>query len=70
MIELVKTSNPVRLSFLRALLDEAGIECAVFDGQMASMFGSAIDSRLMVDDADIETARRLMAVAEKDIEPT
>ena len=70
MIELVKTSNPVRLSFLRALLDEAGIEYAVFDGQMASMFGSAIDSRLMVDDADIEAARRLMAQAEKDIDPT
>ena len=69
MIELVSTSNAVRLSFLRAVLDDAGIAYSVLDNQMASVLGSAFKTRLMVDEGDINQARRLMAAAEKDIEP-
>ena len=68
MKELVKSSNPVRISFLCALLDDAGIAYSVFDNQMASIFGTAFGARLMVEEEDIEPARRLMALAEKDID--
>jgi hypothetical protein len=68
MKELIKTNNAVRLSFLKAVLDDAGIKYAVLDNQMASVLGSAFGSRLMVDEADLAQARRLMETAEKDIE--
>jgi hypothetical protein len=70
MIELVATSNVVRLSFIRAVLDDAGIGYAVLDNQMASVLGSAFDTRLMVDEADLNQARRLMTAAEAAIDPT
>jgi hypothetical protein len=65
MIELISTSNPVRLSFLRAVLADAGIETAVFDSGAGSLWGTAIKSRLMVDEDDLPQARRVIAEAEK-----
>ncbi len=70
MIELVATSNPVRLSFIRAVLDDAGVQYAVLDNQMASVLGSAFNVRLMVDDADLNQARRLMTAAEATLDQT
>jgi hypothetical protein len=64
MIELVKTTNPVRVSFLRAVLADAGIETFVADAGAASLWGSTIPARLMVDEADLARARRLIADAE------
>jgi hypothetical protein len=65
MVELLATSDPVRLSFLRAVLKDAGIETAVFDAGAGSLWGSAITSRLMVEDDDLNQAKRLMAEAER-----
>jgi hypothetical protein len=70
LIELVATSNPVRLSFIRAVLDDAGVQYAVLDNQMASVLGSAFNVRLMVDDADLNQARRLMTAAEATLDQT
>lgn len=64
MIELTKTTNPVRLSFLLAVLADAGIETFVADAGAASLWGSAIPTRVMVDDADLARARRVIADAE------
>jgi hypothetical protein len=64
MVELIKTTNPVRLSFLRAVLNDAGIESFVADAGAASLWGSTIPARLMVDDADLAQAKRLIAAAE------
>jgi hypothetical protein len=64
MVELLKSSNPVRVSFLRAVLTDAGIETFVADSGAASLWGSAIPARLMVDDADLARAKRLIADAE------
>lgn len=64
MIELIKTSNPIRISFLQAVLADAGIETFVADAGAASLWGSTIPARLMVDDADLARARRLIADAE------
>jgi hypothetical protein len=64
MVELIKTSNPVRLSFLQAVLADAGIETFVADAGAASLWGSTIPARLMVDEADVARARSLIAAAE------
>ena len=68
MIELVKTSDAVRLSFLRAVLKNAGIESTVFDAGAGSLWGTAITARLMVDDADLNQAKRVLAEAERALE--
>jgi Putative prokaryotic signal transducing protein len=67
MIELVKTSDAVRLSFLRAVLKDAGIETAVFDAGAGSLWGTAITSRLMVEEDDLNQAKRIIAEAERQL---
>jgi hypothetical protein len=52
------------LSWLRAVLADAGIENEVWDVGAGSLWGSAISQRLMVDDADLAQAKRLIASAE------
>jgi hypothetical protein len=64
MIEVAKTSNPVRISYLRAILADAGIETFVADVGAASLWGSTIPARLMVDESDLARARRLIEAAE------
>jgi hypothetical protein len=64
MVELLKTSDPVRLSFLRAVLHDAGIESVVLDTGAGSLWGDAIAPRLMVDDDDLAQAKRVIAQAE------
>lgn len=62
----VATSNdPVRLSFLTALLADAGIEAVVLDLHTSMIEGSigAIPRRLMVASADEARARRVLAEA-------
>jgi hypothetical protein len=63
MIELVRTTDPVRLSFLRDALEGAGVDVLVFDSQ--SPWPGAIPGRLMVADEDAEIARRVIAEAER-----
>jgi hypothetical protein len=65
MRELVRTNDAVLLSFLQALLRDAGIEPVVFDTHTSIMEGSigAIPRRLMVIDEDYEPARALVAEA-------
>jgi len=66
MIELIKTSNPVRMSYLRAVLKDAGIESSVFDAGAGTLWGTAITARLMVDEDDLAQAKRIIADAERD----
>ncbi len=63
MREIVKTNDPVVLSFARHLLADAGIEAVVFDGHVSSVEGSigAIPRRLMVRSGDEAAARRALA---------
>ncbi|HKT53526.1 MAG TPA: DUF2007 domain-containing protein [Caulobacteraceae bacterium] len=65
MIELVKTTERVRLNFLAAVLADAGIETKVFDEAAGSLWGQAIALRLMVAEDDLDRARRLIAEAER-----
>ena len=69
MKDVLKTADPVKLSFARSVLAEAGIESFVLDSGMASMYGGGIDfvqQRLSVADEDAGEAEALLAEADKD----
>jgi len=67
--ELLRSADPVRVSFLEALLAEAGIEVLILDRNMNGTWGAAFPSRLMVDDEDHAQARRLLIEAGELPEP-
>jgi hypothetical protein len=68
--ELLKTNDPVLLSWVRAVLGEAGIEPFVLDTQMSILEGSAnaIPRRVMVDEADHAQAVRVLTEAQTEVE--
>jgi hypothetical protein len=63
MIELERTSDPVRLSVLRSVLTDAEIDHFVFDTGAGNLWRGAIPIRLMVREDDLELARRAIAEA-------
>lgn len=65
MKELIRSNDPVRLSFLTALLADAGIGALLLDTHSSIMQGSIgiLEQRLMVADDDLEPARRLLIEA-------
>jgi len=65
MRELVRTNDVVKLSWLQALLADAGIEVVVLDVYTSVIEGSigAIPRRLAVAPADFERARRVLEAA-------
>ncbi|HUJ38115.1 MAG TPA: DUF2007 domain-containing protein [Hyphomicrobium sp.] len=62
MRELVTSNDPVLLSYLQVLLNDAGIEVSVFDGNMSAVQGTliAVQQRLAVAEEDWAQARRLL----------
>lgn len=70
MTELLRTTDPVRLSWLLALLADAGIEAVVLDTHTSILEGSigAIPRRLMVADRDAWRARGLFRDAGEALE--
>ena len=68
MKELLRTNDPVRLSWLQALLKDSGIDSLVLDHHTSLVEGSigAIPRRLMVSEADYRRARMLLAAAGED----
>ena len=65
MKELLRTNDAVRLSWLEALLRDAGIDSVVLDQHTSLVEGSigAIQRRLMVADPDHRRARALLVSA-------
>lgn len=63
MVELLRLNDPVRLSWLVALLADGGVTAVVLDAHTSVLEGSApaIPRRLMVADADEAPARRILA---------
>lgn len=63
MKELLRTNDPVRLSWVQALLRDAGIESLVLDQHTSLVEGSigAIPRRLMVAERDHGRAREILA---------
>lgn len=62
MIELVRTNDPVVISFVESLLRDAGIACFVADQNMSIMEGSLgiLPRRVMIDASDEAAARQLL----------
>ncbi|NWG45556.1 MAG: DUF2007 domain-containing protein [Alphaproteobacteria bacterium] len=71
MQELLRTNDVVLVSFLEALLTEAGIPVFVLDVHMSVLDGSisAIPRRVMVRRDDFDAARRLVSEAGVDLGP-
>ena len=67
MVELIRTNDPVLLSWLRTVLAEAHIEAIVLDVHTSILEGSvsAIPRRVMVVDDDLGRARRPVAEADR-----
>lgn len=65
MVELMRSNDPVLLSYVRALLQSEHIRYVGLDEHMSMMEGSisAIPRRLMVDDRDLVKARQLLTDA-------
>jgi len=65
MKELLRTNDIVKLSWLTALLSDAGIEALVLDNNTSILEGSAgaIPRRLMVVDEDYQQAKRVLIEA-------
>ncbi len=65
MQDVLKTNDPIELSFAEAVLKDAGIMTVVFDGHMSVMDGSLgiLPRRLMGQDEDLAEARQLLLEA-------
>jgi hypothetical protein len=65
VIELLRSNDPVLISFAEALLKEAGIEHAVVDQNMSIMEGSIgiLPRRVLVVRHQHENARRILKEA-------
>ena len=59
---VAESTDPVRVSFLLALLRDAGIECIVLDAHISALEGGigAFPRRLAVTDDDLAQALRVL----------
>lgn len=69
MRELLQTNDLVHISWVRSVLDDAGIDSLVLDDNVSGVEGSigAIPRRVMVADERLEDARAVLAAAERDL---
>ena len=67
MKELLRTNDPVRLSWVEALLRDSGIDSLVLDHHASLVEGNigAIPRRLMVAEGDYRRACVLLAASEE-----
>lgn len=65
MIELLRSNDPVLISFADALLNEAGIQHAIVDQNMSVMEGSIgiLPRRMLVARHSHDSARRILIEA-------
>ncbi len=65
MRNLVRTNDPVLLNFVQVLLEDAGIDVAVFDANMSTVQGTlgAVLQRLAVPEDRLTEARRILQEA-------
>ena len=62
---IARSNDPVRLTFLMALLRDAGMRCVLLDGHISAVEGGigAFPRRLAVADEDERQARRVLVEA-------
>ncbi len=68
MQELLRSNDPVLLSWIAALLADAGIDAVILDHHASVLEGSAaaIPRRVMVGEEDLEAARRLLDASRRE----
>ena len=64
MIELEKGADVVRISYLKSLLESAGLHPVLVE---ASAYPGVLPSRLQVPDDEAAQARRLIAEVDRDL---
>ncbi|WP_372784136.1 DUF2007 domain-containing protein [Phenylobacterium sp.] len=62
MIAILETDDPVRLGFLKMILEEADLHPFIFDTHSTYR---QLPNRLMVPESEVEMARRLIEEVEK-----
>ncbi len=67
MVELIRTNDPVLLSWLTARLEAENVDAVVFDTHASVTDGSilAVQRRVMVEEADLPRAKRVLAEADE-----
>jgi len=68
MKDILTLTDPVRISFIEALLKDAGIAYAIRDGHMADLLGmqnGLFPRRLAVDEDDARQAERVLRAADQ-----
>jgi hypothetical protein len=65
MIAVLETDDPVRLDFLKTMLEAADFHPFVFDGGSPYPYLGTFTRRLLVPESEVELARRLIAEVEK-----
>ncbi len=70
MVELLRSNDPVKLSWVAALLADANIDVVVFDTHTSIIVVSigALPRRLMVLDEDLMRARYVLETAGESLE--
>jgi hypothetical protein len=65
MAELIRSNDPVLMSFATSVLTDAGIQHSVADSHMNVIDGSinAVTNRILVADDDLDEARQLLTDA-------
>ena len=69
MIELTRSGDAVFVSWLEMRLGELGIKTVVLDAHTSSAYGGALGAvqrRIMVDEADLDRSRQVLAEAADD----
>jgi hypothetical protein len=71
MIEVLKTNDPIKLSYAVALLKDSGLHPQVLDRFMSAVEGSvsAIQRRVLVPDDEADRAKRLLVDIDSPIPP-
>ena len=70
MVELLRTNDPVLISFVQAILADARIDALVLDNHTSILEGSAnaIPRRIMVLDEDLDAAMRILKEQEAELD--
>ena len=67
MIELIRTADPVLVSWLDMIFRQRGIKMVVFDEHTSTVYGGAlalVPRRIMVGEDDLPAAQRILRQAE------
>jgi hypothetical protein len=63
VLAVMTTTDAIKLSAVQALLTSEAVACEVFDAQAGGLWRSIIPQRLMVDDEDLDRAKRVLRAA-------